>query len=351
MGFIDIKRLIRLSPLHNSRLYHNLRYELKKGGCDKVITDFVGPNIEQDRRDQIKRNMRNAMVRYHWDFDEYFLFNYEGCTHAQRKKFVPEYDKNVFCDQVNQAEDASVFNSKWKTYEVFKNYFNRPAILVSDLSDVDSEAVEMFISKHNSFIMKPLYDACGHGIHIVKEESKLAAKNRMISILQSGNSAYIVEELIDQVPEMAELHPESVNTVRIPTFNIKGDIEVVRPFLRSGCGKSVVDNAGSGGVFALIDPKTGVTYAAADEHNRSFIEHPDSHKLLVGFQVPKWNEAVGMVKELARVLPDVKYVGWDLALTKKGWVLVEGNDKGQFVFQYPLHEGFREELNDLRKRM
>lgn len=351
MGSIDVKRLIRLSPLHNSRLYHSLRYRLKKGGCDRVITDFLGPDIGQDRRNQIKRNMRDAMVHYHWDFDEYFLFNYEGCTDAQRREFVPEYDKNVFCDKVNKARQASVFNSKWKTYEVFKEYFNRPAILVSDLSDVDSEDVEIFLSNHYSFIMKPLYDACGHGIQIVKEKGTLEAKDRMINILSSGTSAYIVEELIKQVPEMAELHQESVNTVRIPTFNLNGDIKVVRPFLRTGCGKSVVDNAGSGGVFALIDPQTGITFAAADEHNRSFTEHPDSHKPLVGFRVPKWNEAVEMVRKLALILPDVKYVGWDLALTEKGWVLVEGNDKGQFVFQYPLHEGFAVELNNLRKRM
>ena len=150
---------------------------------------------------------------------------------------------------------------------------------------------------------------------------------------------------------MAEFHPKSVNTVRIPTFNVKGDIRVVRPFMRTGCGDSVVDNAGSGGVFALIDTNTGTTFAVADEFNNSFTEDPDSHKKMLGFTIPCWNEAVDTAKSLARILPNVKYVGWDLALTEKGWVLVEGNDKGQFVFQYPTHDGFRDELNKLRKEM
>ena len=350
MRFKELKRLIRISPLRNSSLYHAFRFEMKRKECEKVINDFLG-SVSSERREEIVKNMKHAMVRYHWNFEEYFLFDYEGHTHEERLMFVPEYDKNVFCDQVNNSRQADVFYNKWETYKVFKDFFKRDAILVRGLSEAESDNVSAFVENHHSFIMKPLTTACGRGIQVVKAKSKEDAKTQLVRVLKTHDTAYIVEELICQVQEMAQFHPQSVNTVRIPTFNIKGEIKIVRPFMRTGCGNSVVDNAGSGGVFAILDSETGTVYAAADEYNNSYTYHPDSKKQIVGFTVPFWNDAIETAKNLSRVIPDVKYVGWDLALTNNGWVLVEGNDKGQFIFQYPLHEGFSAELDKLKKQM
>jgi len=58
------------------------------------------------------------------------------------------------------------------------------------------------------------------------------------------------------------------------------------------------------------------------------------------------DEAVKMIKELALIVPEVRYVGWDIALTDKGWVLIEGNDKGMFVgIQKTTQKGFRPVIN------
>ena len=55
---------------------------------------------------------------------------------------------------------------------------------------------------------------------------------------------------------MAVLHKESVNTLRIHTICFDGDVTVFHPYIRIGRGKSVVDNAGSGGVFTSCNPET-----------------------------------------------------------------------------------------------
>ena len=46
---------------------------------------------------------------------------------------------------------------------------------------------------------------------------------------------------------------------------------------------------------------------------------------IVGFKVPMFKEAVDLVKEAAKVVPEIGYVGWDVAISEKGPVLVEGN--------------------------
>lgn len=150
---------------------------------------------------------------------------------------------------------------------------------------------------------------------------------------------------------MASLHPKSLNTVRIPTIRYDDRVEIIHPFLRMGRGDAVVDNAGAGGIMGNVDVTTGVVYAASDELGRAYTQHPDTGVELIGFVIPQWKEAVEQVKEMAMVLPSVRYVGWDMALTKSGWVMIEGNDKGQFIFQVADRKGFRDEFEKIRKEL
>ena len=58
-----------------------------------------------------------------------------------------------------------------------------------------------------------------------------------------------------------------------------------------------------------------------------------------------------LVKQMAQVIPSVRYVGWDVALTPNGWVMIEGNDKGQFVWQVADRKGFRDEFDSIREEL
>ena len=121
--------------------------------------------------------------------------------------------------------------------------------------------------------------------------------------------------------------------------------------MRVGKGNSVIDNASAGGVFGVINIDTGRIYAACDRWGNSFDVHPDSGKHLIDLEVPRWNEVKELVKKAAQVLPEVRYVGWDVAVTNTGCVLIEGNDKGRWSFQFPKQEGFRDEMNAILREL
>ena len=161
----------------------------------------------------------------------------------------------------------------------------------------------------------------------------------------------MIEELIIQSSTLADFHPNSVNTLRIPTFRFNDNETLIfHPFLRIGQKGNIVDNAGAGGIMGLVDIKTGCVFAASDERCNCYTKHPDTNLDIVGFRIPMWEEALVFVKKLADVIPNVRYVGWDIALTEKGWVLIEGNEKGQFLWQIPTKEGFRDEFEAICKQ-
>lgn len=152
-----------------------------------------------------------------------------------------------------------------------------------------------------------------------------------------------MEELISQDDRLGRIHPQSVNTVRVPTIRLNDRTILFHPFFRVGRGESVVDNAGSGGIICALDSKTGTVIAAADEHGNKFTVHPDTKEKLIGFEIPEWDKAVEFVEALVKVVPSNRYTGWDIALTNEGWILIEANARGQWVAQIPLQQGFRKE--------
>jgi hypothetical protein len=349
--FYDIKRWARTSLLKNSRLYHTIRFLTKKKKENKYINFFAGEDISANRRKELQKLMRTAMIKYHWEFDEFFLFDFEHSSEEERKLFVPEFEKNVFCDQINDPRQADVFLDKWTTYEHYKKFFRRDVINIRSLTDLENDDFRTFVEKHKDFILKPVFAALGHGIRIVRTADFNDAKRQIQAVFNFGITAFILEELIIQEKTMASFHPSSVNTLRIPTLRFDDRVEIIHPRIRLGRGDSVVDNAGSGGIIGNIDLESGVVYAACDKKGIKYDTHPDTGVSIVGFKVPQFEEAVEMVKEMSQVLPKVRYVGWDLALRDDGWVMIEGNDKGQLGFQYPNHEGFADELEKYRKEL
>lgn len=93
----------------------------------------------------------------------------------------------------------------------------------------------------------------------------------------------------------------------------------------------------------VVDPESGITISAGiNEFGYVFDNHPDTGLALNGIQLPDWGKLKKLVEALMTIEPDTRYVGWDMAHTDSGWIVVEGNDMGQFVGQIPLCKGCRE---------
>lgn len=310
---------------------------------EKGITDSNEVN-------QWRQKLVNAYVKDNWYPDEYFFFNYEKLSEKGIYEFVANREAAKFWNSLNTNEVYLLTCDKGLTYQHFKPYFHRDLVSVTPQGAINE--YKTFVSNHPKFIVKPTFGNYGNGVQVIDTNNK-DVDVVFGQLKKEYPEGFTIEELIVQCEELASFHPTSVNTVRLTTARqSNGEIYIIhRPFIRLGQGGRCVDNGGNGGIIAGIDYETGIIKGAIDERMNRYVVHPDSGKTILGYQIPQWEEAKEIVVKLANVLPDLKYCGWDLALTDQGWIMVEANGKGLFIgFQMPTQEGFRNEFEDMKKR-
>ena len=275
-------------------------------------------------------------------FVEYFWYHWPGRTRKEGKAFVYAMERESLLRRINSVDKISILTNKWETYKYFQQYFKRKVWLNGQ--NISREDI-LNMQKCGGVIFKPLSSNCGYGVRL----EKISSFDDITRIGSQYNGGYLVEEVVVQHPTIGALHPQSVNTLRINSCLLANNrVFVFAPVLRIGRGGNVVDNAGAGGIIAALD-SNGVVIACGDEHCNTFSKHPDTGVSLIGFKIPQYNLALNIVKEMALMLPSVRLIGWDLAYTDNGWVLIEANANPNLLWQIATRKGIRDDFEKIQK--
>lgn len=141
---------------------------------------------------------------------------------------------------------------------------------------------------------------------------------------------YVIQDFVYQHPEFAQIAPSSLNTIRVETvrWGRKTNIHyaLARFSAREGAN---VDNATQGGTFVGIDIERGVLKEYGEyfkfENGAHERFHPISGIEYKDFPIPYWNEVVELVEKLHPLFYGMVSVGWDIAITENGPIVLEGN--------------------------
>ena len=99
--------------------------------------------------------------------------------------------------------------------------------------------------------------------------------------------------------------------------------------------------------FELSNTIIQIYFGGVDEFGNTFLCHPDTGVPIPGMVMPDWDKAIAMIEEMMHVYPDIRFVGWDIAYTDQGWIVIEANDNGQFHgAQIPHHRGFMDQVKE-----
>ena len=199
----------------------------------------------------------------------------------------------------------------------------------------------------HEFVIKPVVGEQGDGVHLLSRGPDGGLRDHQgHSVdpreLYEGLAShaefelFIVQERLRNHPELEALSPSpALQTVRLVTFVARdGRPQLLWGSLKLVLGTAATDNLGSGRIGnadAMIDLETGTLspLRLARPGGVGFTAHaaiPGSGRQVAGWRVPCLDEARAIVLGAAPHLLPVRTLGWDVAVTPAGPVVVEAND-------------------------
>lgn len=266
----------------------------------------------------------------YYDYQEFEFYN---LNKNLRKTYLTRLKNYEIIKKYNDQSLIYKFDDKVIFNNLFKDYIKRDFIIINK---DNFKEFEKFVKKHNIFIAKPIIGEGGFGVEKYQTNKKTNLHKLFKNLI--NNSQLLIEEYIIQHNEINKLYEKSVNTLRLFTFYDGKSSHVLNSVFKIGNG-GVTDNFSSGSMYTFVDDNGKVIVPAIDQNDNIFSVHPITKEKIVGFVVPMFKEASNLVKEASKVVPEVKYIGWDVAITSKGPVIIEGNSfPGVFQIKPSLSE-------------
>ena len=248
----------------------------------------------------------------YYDYQEFEFYN---LNKKERKTYLTRVKNNAIVKKFNNKESFKYFDNKCEFNKIFDKYLKREWLYLSDYNEF-----MQFCSNKKEIIVKPIDGCGGVGVDLIKVNENNIKKiyNNLIK-----TNRLLVEEKIEQHESLSKLNKSSVNTLRIVSFYDGRKVHILNSVFKIGNG-GVTDNFSSGSMYTFV--KDGkIIVPAIDRDDNIFYKHPISDIDLMGYIIPNYDKVIKLVCECAKVIKDVKYVGWDVAIMEDDVCLIEGN--------------------------
>lgn len=329
-----------------------IKNESGKGNL-KILTDF---------------NSLNRQIQI--TFYEYFNFEFEKQPEKFRNTFLSGKNKMKFLEVLNPRKYYILARNKYITHlfldsagiakpELFCYYDPSSKIESAKIGYDYGSILKIFKEKSiDKCIIKTTETSHGEGVLLIKsidyENNSCYLKSFKGDVIELAkilkNEPLVFESVIKQTDQFKKFNHSSVNTIRFMTILFpSGEAEVIAAFLRIGRNGSCVDNAGSGGnIDAAVDIETGKIHSAIQFNGWRNISpltsHPDTGTLLDGVMIENWHDIKNKVLQFQQAMPFLKAIGWDIAITDNGPVVIEINDFWDETGQLFIGKGWKQEI-------
>lgn len=334
-------------------------------------TESYYPEMKDKRRSRLGiffRQLRHIM-KYGYPNEFYFLYGLdiknfrEDSDYVDYSEFMERRDK---LNRIHRDSSVAVLRNKF-LFGLTARALHIPS--PQDIGIVENERLylidtheyvdfESYIaSSRNDVFLKSIDGECADGVyHLefsdgdIKIDGEPAPYETLRRITQTGK--FILQQKIFQIKALRDLHPNSINTIRLETVcNRKTKtIEILPPLLRVGTRRHEVDNWAIGGFAIEINTEKrclGKYGYYKPSYGTKEVRHPDTGIVFEGYEIPFLNEAIEMAKRFHSYLTDVHSIGWDIAITEDGPCFIEGNDNWEISLVQGCSRGIMPEFKRL----
>ncbi len=204
--------------------------------------------------------------------------------------------------------------------------------VISPYSDDLSTKDAFYNLKDGRYICKPVIGSHGDFIvSVTKKGNDLIINDEEITldtlVEESKYTSFLVQEFLKQHDDINKINNTSVNTLRVISTHWNEDVHILAAMIRLGAKEDkIVDNADAGGTFVGIDIETGKLKEYGYFYNSPRTKsHPISNVVYKDYQIPYWKETIELINKLHPILFGFATIGWDIAITPEGPVVVEIN--------------------------
>jgi len=288
--------------------------------------------LSKEQRDEILsfwKPFRNISGEMKW-----FEFYNSTCQDKSLLKYyIPE---SVYYTQVDTfftiPRRAEAIDDK-NLYDLFFPDVKMPATVVRKangvLLDTDYQVIDIsraleLCKRQGSVISKEARESAGgYGLRFF--DFPACSDEEFTRWLQTCGDVNI-QEIIQQHQVLNQLHDKSINSLRIMSLVLDGEVRIISAVLRMGKDGARVDNASSGGLACGIREDGRLREFAFDKTGARYASHPQG-AVFKDFQLVGYDKCCDIIRAKAgRMCNASRLVSWDFAIDPQGDpVLIEVN--------------------------
>lgn len=253
--------------------------------------------------------MYSRTAQYHVNYIPLFVYRSEMIGRMNHFPFMDAYaDKNFFPIIFPDINQPRIIIQNIRGY-----YY-------SDNQPITKEKAVELCSNLSNAIIKPAHTTRGIGVRkLITNQGVSNIDGKSVEeVLDSYGVNFLVQEFVDQHPDMSKLNPSSVNTIRLLTYRSGMEIILLYGVIRIGKKDAVIDNESAGGISAKINDDGTLAQYAYGVPGDDQVEVSDGGVTLKGYPIPSYNKVVETAKKMHFRLPYFDIVAWDFAVDRQG---------------------------------
>ncbi len=232
--------------------------------------------------------------------------------------------------------------------ELFAIYFRNGAGWAAPARSLcGDQEWQLVLNRHlpAEFFIKPATGTYSRAIHLFRRDGEgfrdffgqFFLAEDIVTWMQgeARYDSFVLQARLNNHPDLIRLSAtDSLQTVRIITLlDDQGQCRILHAHFKPIIDASLTDtrlDGLEGNVEAAVDLETGRLIAAnrisgSGAGIEEIAAHPATGKVFCGFPLPLWEDACRLVTSVAPKFLPMRSIGWDVALTPRGPVIVEGN--------------------------
>lgn len=273
---------------------------------------------------------------------------YKDLHEEEVLEFIPE---NLFYSRIEQALNKGIMYPALEDKNLLDKFFP-PSILpktivkningfyyVNDVQ-VPLDAAIQECCKKEAFVIKPTIGTNGgEGVKRIDLEDVMDCPGEITKLFAEYGADFIVQDILEQHPELAILNPTSINTIRVISYMREKEVVPLSAVLRIGRSGSFTDNWSLGGVACGVNKEGFLNTFAVDIYGGRYYK-TDNGTPLQGVKIPHYEKILVAIKSLHRQLPYFRIISWDLLIDENSEVkMIEFNAMGQDINAHQMANG------------